>query len=355
MARGGQQGLLLTALGKGVNLGSDRESEKAAFLASAGLDAARREPLSGDASTRAYERLHRPGGGTLIFMDQPPALESAPCPPEASPAERAAAGYNALARLAAGRVDAFVATAGWLREHGLSAPEIFAADAPRGLAVLEDLGDDLFARLVEAGQDEGPLYDDAIAALKSGDKHRVTAATSLNDASSRSHTVMVVRDLPVPGAWAKIQPPLGPTFLVGGDRSGDRAGLPPLLRVGESCGCTFARLLWMWCQMNTNPATWFGRRWGSRNSAGLCPPGRCRNAGSSWRISSSLLRCISLSSRSLCSARLACSARHCSMACLCWRSINMLPERPEGVEVEGRSICTHNHRAIEGQQRAGGV
>ena len=148
-----------------MNLGSDRESEKAAFLASAGLDAARREPLSGDASTRAYERLHRPGGGTLIFMDQPPALESAPCPPEASPAERAAAGYNALARLAAGRVDAFVATAGWLREHGLSAPEVFAADAPRGLAVLEDLGDDLFARLVEAGQDEGPLYDDAIAAL----------------------------------------------------------------------------------------------------------------------------------------------------------------------------------------------
>lgn len=152
------------APGKDEGLSSEREAEKAAFLTAAGLGAARREPLTGDASTRAYERLHLPTR-TFIFMDQPPALESAPCPPDATPAERAAAGYNALARLAAGRVDAFVATAGWLREQGLSAPAIIAADAPRGLAVLEDLGDDLYARLIEDGQDEAPLYDDAITTL----------------------------------------------------------------------------------------------------------------------------------------------------------------------------------------------
>jgi hypothetical protein len=146
-------------------LQSEREAEKAAFLADAGLGAARREPLTGDASTRAYERLHPATGPSLIFMDQPPALESAPCPPDATPGERAAAGYNALARLAAGRVDAFIATAGWLRAQGLSAPAIIAANPPRGLAVLEDLGDDLFARLIEAGQDEAPLYDGAIEAL----------------------------------------------------------------------------------------------------------------------------------------------------------------------------------------------
>jgi aminoglycoside/choline kinase family phosphotransferase len=98
-------------------------------------------------------------------MDQPPSLETAPCPPDATPAQRQALGYNALARLAAGRVDAFIATAGWLRAQGLSAPAILAADAPAGLAVLEDLGDDLFARLIEAGADEGPLYDAAITAL----------------------------------------------------------------------------------------------------------------------------------------------------------------------------------------------
>jgi aminoglycoside/choline kinase family phosphotransferase len=152
------------ALGKDVDLSSEREAEKAAFLAGAGLESARREPLTGDASTRRYERLHL-AGRTLIFMDQPPSVETSPCPPGATPEERQTLGYNALARLAAGRVDAFVATAGWLRDQGLSAPAIVHADPPRGLAVIEDLGDDLYARLIEQGQDEAPLYDDAISAL----------------------------------------------------------------------------------------------------------------------------------------------------------------------------------------------
>ena len=147
-----------------MNLSFEREAEKAAFLADAGLSAARREPLTGDASTRRYERLHL-ADRTLIFMDQPPSVETSPCPPDATPEDRKALGYNALARLAAGRVDAFVATAGWLRAQGLSAPAIVHADPPRGLAVLEDLGDNLYARLIEQGQDEAPLYDDAISAL----------------------------------------------------------------------------------------------------------------------------------------------------------------------------------------------
>jgi aminoglycoside/choline kinase family phosphotransferase len=146
-------------------LSSDREAQKAAFLQANGLGDARRAPLAGDASTRRYERLHLADGTSLIFMDQPPALETAPCPPEATPDERKAAGYNALARLAAGRVDAFVATAEWLNAQGLSAPKIVAHDAAQGLAVLEDLGDDLFARLIEGGHPELPLYDGAVAAL----------------------------------------------------------------------------------------------------------------------------------------------------------------------------------------------
>jgi len=145
-------------------LSSDRETLKAAFLARAGFGDARREPLGGDASTRAYERLHR-GDASFIFMDQPPSAETAPCPPDATPEERAALGYNALARLAAGRVDAFVACAGWLRAQGLSAPKVLAADAGAGLAVLEDLGDDLYARLIESGTDETPLYDAAMDGL----------------------------------------------------------------------------------------------------------------------------------------------------------------------------------------------
>ncbi len=144
---------------------SEREDARLTFLAGAGLADAAREMLAGDASTRRYERLHPPSGPSLILMDQPPAAETKPCPPDATPKERAALGYNALARLAAGRVDAFVACAGHLRGLGLSAPEVLAADPAAGLAVLEDLGDDLYARLIEAGAAEAPLYDAAVDAL----------------------------------------------------------------------------------------------------------------------------------------------------------------------------------------------
>jgi len=146
-------------------LSSDRQAQKAEFLAAHGLAGAVRQPLAGDASTRAYERLRPVGGVSLIFMDQPPSVETAPCPPDATPAERIALGYNASARLAAGRVDAFVACAGFLRERGLSAPQVHAADSALGLAVLEDLGDDLFAPLIDRGADEAILYDRAVDAL----------------------------------------------------------------------------------------------------------------------------------------------------------------------------------------------
>ncbi len=146
-------------------MSSDREALKAQFLIEAGLGQARRQPLTGDASTRAYERLHPAVGPSLIFMDQPPKAETAPCPPDATPDERRALGFNAAYRLAAGRVDAFVACARYLKTQGLSAPEIVAFDAAAGLAVLEDLGDGLFAGEIAAGHDEAPLYDAAIDAL----------------------------------------------------------------------------------------------------------------------------------------------------------------------------------------------
>jgi aminoglycoside/choline kinase family phosphotransferase len=146
-------------------LSSDREAFKAAFLGEAGFGGAWRLPLAGDASTRHYERLELPDGQSFIFMDQPPAAEAAPCPPGATADERRALGYNAMARLAAGRVEAFIACADYLRGRGLSAPKVFAADAPAGLAVLEDLGDDLYATLIAKGADEAPLYEAAIDAL----------------------------------------------------------------------------------------------------------------------------------------------------------------------------------------------
>ena len=143
----------------------DRERQRLDFLKAAGLADAVRAPLPGDASTRRYERLTTPAGATLMLMDQPPAAESRPCDPSWSPERRKAEGWNAVARLSAGRIEAFAAVAAHLRALGLSAPEIVAVDAAAGLAVLEDFGDDLFARVIEAGEPEEPLYLAAVEAL----------------------------------------------------------------------------------------------------------------------------------------------------------------------------------------------
>lgn len=144
---------------------SSRDHLKTTFLQQAGLADATRIPLPGDASTRRYERLVRSDGSVLMLMDQAPALESAPCRPEADVPARLEAGYNASARLAAGKIEAFVATAAFLSEHGLSAPKTYDLDADNGFLVLEDLGDGLFARLISDGENETPLYLAAVSAL----------------------------------------------------------------------------------------------------------------------------------------------------------------------------------------------
>ena len=132
---------------------SDREILRLAFLKAAGLSDAARAPLPGDASTRRYERLTMPDGATLMLMDQAPAAESPPADPSWTADQRRAAGWNAIARLSAGRIEAFAAVAAHLKTLGLSAPAIPALDAPNGLAVLEDFGDALFARVIEDGAD----------------------------------------------------------------------------------------------------------------------------------------------------------------------------------------------------------
>ena len=48
-------------------------------------------------------------------------------------------------------VGPFLAVDAWLRAAGFSAPAVLAADEDRGLVLLEDLGDDLFARICARG------------------------------------------------------------------------------------------------------------------------------------------------------------------------------------------------------------
>lgn len=134
------------------------------LLNETGFGEAVRTPLAGDASTRRYERLAA-GGRRAVLMDAPPKEESAPCPPGATPAERRKLGWNATARLAASRVEAFAAVGAYLKSLGLAAPEIYGVDIANGYAVLEDLGDDLYANVIPQGADEILLYQTAAQLL----------------------------------------------------------------------------------------------------------------------------------------------------------------------------------------------
>ncbi len=145
-------------------MNSERDQQIGAFLAAAGWEGATRRPLAGDASTRRYERVQS-GQRGAVLMDAPPAAEAPPCPLNADEATRRALGYNALARLAGPDLRPFVAIGDYLKERGLSAPEIWAVDFENGLMLLEDLGDSIFNRDIANGVDETPLYEAAIDTL----------------------------------------------------------------------------------------------------------------------------------------------------------------------------------------------
>ena len=145
----------------------DRERLIEAFLDHAGWGDATRAPLAVDASTRSYDRLKGPKG-SAVLMNAPPGEEAPACPPDADEATRRALGYNALARLAGPDPRPFVAIAEFLSARGFSAPEILEADCDNGLLLIEDLGDNVYNRVIAGGTDEAPLYEaaiDAIAAL----------------------------------------------------------------------------------------------------------------------------------------------------------------------------------------------
>lgn len=156
-----------------------REAERRDFIAAAGWSDARRADLAGDASSRRYERLIRSAGAPAVLMDAPPAAEAPACPPDATPEQRKALGYNALACLAGPNAAPFVALSRYLNTLGFSAPAVLAADLARGLLLLEDLGDDLFARVIGTKAGEAEVYRSAIELL------------------SELHTVSVPRRLPV--------------------------------------------------------------------------------------------------------------------------------------------------------------
>lgn len=120
---------------------TDRAALARAFLAASPWADAVRAPLAGDASNRRYERLTDPQTArTAVFMDAPPAKGE--------------------------DVRPFTRIARHLRGIGLSAPDVLAEDAENGFLILEDLGDDLFSRVVPARPElERELYETATDVL----------------------------------------------------------------------------------------------------------------------------------------------------------------------------------------------
>jgi aminoglycoside/choline kinase family phosphotransferase len=156
---------------------SDRNAAMREFLNASGWGDAMVTPLPGDASTRRYARLAM-GDRKAMLMDQPQGAETPIAPPGASPAERQALGYNAVARLAGADCARFAAVAQWLRGHGLAAPQVHAADCANGFVILEDLGDALFADVLADGGDETALYQAAVEVLAKIHTHDAPSALS---------------------------------------------------------------------------------------------------------------------------------------------------------------------------------
>ncbi len=93
-------------------------------------------PLAGDASFRRYFRLHA-GNTTRVVMDAPPDKET---------------------------IEPFINIARLLAEKGIHAPSIHAVEYTQGFILLEDLGDDLFLKMLSSKNAEG-LYTQAMNTL----------------------------------------------------------------------------------------------------------------------------------------------------------------------------------------------
>ncbi|MBV9017159.1 MAG: phosphotransferase [Alphaproteobacteria bacterium] len=126
-----------------------RQRAISAFLAAQGWRGHAPTILAGDASFRRYYRL-ADGERRAVLMDAPPPQED---------------------------VRPYVTVARILREHGFSAPEIYAEDREQGFLLIEDFGDDTYTKLLAKGADEEGLYRLAIDTLVA--LHRVVEAERL--------------------------------------------------------------------------------------------------------------------------------------------------------------------------------
>jgi len=114
------------------------------FLTAAGWGNAACEPIAGDASTRHYFRLRRERQ-SAVLMDASQNLDSVP---------------------------PFVRINRHLQKIGFSVPVILARDVKRGFLLLEDFGDNTFARLLDAQCQQNQIPGRAGSPLPAASKPR---------------------------------------------------------------------------------------------------------------------------------------------------------------------------------------
>lgn len=148
-----------------ANHAAGRHHERLAFLKQIGWGDADMVSLQPDASFRSYARVRRGALGRML-MDAPPAREN---------------------------LRAYLDITAHLRGLGLRVADTFDVDETAGFALIEDMGDDTFTRLLEMGQPEAPLYLLAADVLKA--LHAHPDATAIDVPSYDMDALLVEAEL----------------------------------------------------------------------------------------------------------------------------------------------------------------
>lgn len=152
---------------------ADLPSDARNFIDQAGWSNAGLSPVAGDASSRQYFRLSRDNDSAILMVDPPGPHHG---------------------------TERFAKIAQYLRDCGLSAPLVLAADHQGGFLLLEDLGDAVFAKIIREGtEDETLLYRAATDALIALHAHPAPTGLELFSPRLMTEQASLIFDWYAPG------------------------------------------------------------------------------------------------------------------------------------------------------------
>ena len=184
------------------------------FLVATGWAEAAAAPLAGDASARSYQRLTRDDGATAVLM-RSGADDSTP---------------------------RFLTIAHHLTMLGFSAPEVLAGDPQEGRLLLEDLGDGVFARLIESDPAAEPtLYRAAAGFLAALHRHPAPPGLAAQTPAmlAMCETVWLQLGPTMRAVYAKVkrrEPPHHHRMILAALKAGDEPGLRLAVRTDVTQG-----------------------------------------------------------------------------------------------------------------------